>query len=98
MEHINGMELFEYLVKTGAQTDKVTAVILDQILSGLECLHNHDICHRDLKPENIMINPATLDIKIIDFGLSSNFDRPSCILRTRCGSLGYAAPELLALK
>jgi serine/threonine protein kinase len=39
----------------------------------LEKLHEYEIIHRDLKPKNIMINYATDDIFLIDFGLSSKY-------------------------
>lgn len=47
----------------------------------------------DLKIENILISRAG-HIKIIDFGLSNLFS-PSSQLSTFCGSLYFAAPELL---
>jgi serine/threonine protein kinase len=50
----------------------------------------------DLKIENILIS-KTGNIKIIDFGLS-NLYSPFDHLSTFCGSLYFAAPELLNAK
>lgn len=50
----------------------------------------------DLKIENILIS-QTGNIKIIDFGLSNLYD-PVAHLSTFCGSLYFAAPELLNAK
>ena len=50
----------------------------------------------DLKIENILIS-QTGNIKIIDFGLSNLYD-PASHLSTFCGSLYFAAPELLNAK
>lgn len=50
----------------------------------------------DLKIENILIS-KTGNIKIIDFGLS-NLYSPTSHLSTFCGSLYFAAPELLNAK
>lgn len=50
----------------------------------------------DLKIENILIS-KTGNIKIIDFGLS-NLYSPVSHLSTFCGSLYFAAPELLNAK
>ena len=58
-------------------------------------LFNHP-CHSDLKIENILIS-QTGNIKIIDFGLS-NLYNPLDHLSTFCGSLYFAAPELLSAK
>ncbi|KAF9422375.1 hypothetical protein HW555_001965 [Spodoptera exigua] len=47
----------------------------------------------DLKMENIMLDSTKQFIKIVDFGLS-NMWSGGAALRTPCGSLEYAAPEL----
>ena len=52
-----------------------------------------DVALIDLKIENILIS-QTGNIKIIDFGLSNLYD-PIANLSTFCGSLYFAAPELL---
>jgi serine/threonine protein kinase len=52
--------------------------------------------YADLKIENILIS-QTGNIKIIDFGLSNLYD-PVAHLSTFCGSLYFAAPELLNAK
>ncbi|KAL4721325.1 hypothetical protein ACJJTC_018849 [Scirpophaga incertulas] len=43
--------------------------------------------------ENIMLDTSKQFIKIVDFGLSNTWSGGGC-LRTPCGSLEYAAPEL----
>ncbi|KAE9394058.1 Pkinase-domain-containing protein [Gymnopus androsaceus JB14] len=53
-----------------------------------------DYCHRN--NVNILIS-QTGNIKIIDFGLSNLYD-PASHLSTFCGSLYFAAPELLNAK
>jgi serine/threonine protein kinase len=50
----------------------------------------------DLKIENILISKSG-SIKIIDFGLSNLYSTRS-LLTTYCGSLYFAAPELLNAK
>lgn len=42
-----------------------------QILRGLKFIHSAGIIHRDLKPANLLVN-KNCDLKICDFGLSTN--------------------------
>ncbi|KAL0265881.1 UNVERIFIED_CONTAM: hypothetical protein PYX00_011598 [Menopon gallinae] len=67
--------------------------IFRQILSGVDYIHKNSIVHRDLKIENILVDENG-NAKIIDFGLSNFYDRKR-LLTTFCGSLYFAAPELL---
>ncbi|KAG8732026.1 serine/threonine-protein kinase KIN2 [Ceratobasidium sp. 414] len=67
-----------------------------QIGSVLEYCHKNNVVHRDLKIENIIIS-QTGNIKIIDFGPSNLFN-PEDHCSTFCGSLYFAAPELLNAK
>ena len=55
--------------------------------------------HRDLKPENILIkytdnNETDFDIKLTDFGLSSNEINSTVEYHTKVGSEKYKAPEV----
>lgn len=61
-------------------------------------MHNGlDICHLDIKPENVVLDEADPDafvLRLTDFDLS--FDargRQTC--HQRCGTLPFAAPEVL---
>ena len=96
MEYANGGELFEYIVSHGKIKESQACKILQQLLMGLEYLHNNGIAHRDLKPENLLID-QDFNIKIVDFGLSNIF-KSGETLKTACGSPCYAAPEMIAGK
>ena len=50
--------------------------------------------HRDVKPSNIIINLSTLEIRLIDWGLSEYYlnEKP---FHTRVSSRPYKSPELL---
>jgi 5'-AMP-activated protein kinase catalytic alpha subunit len=93
MEYARGGELFEYIVSRKRVREKDACKFLHQILSGVDYLHNLDICHRDLKPENLLMDDFN-NIKIVDFGLS-NIVKEGEGLRTACGSPCYAAPEMV---
>jgi serine/threonine protein kinase len=54
MEFVDGLELFEYLVRRGALPPDEARAFFQQIICGLEYCHRRLICHRDLKPENLV--------------------------------------------
>ena len=66
-----------------------------QLCDVLTYLHNQSppIIFRDLNPRNVMVNPATGDLKLIDFGIA-RFFKPGNTADTQAfGSPGYAPPE-----
>jgi len=66
-----------------------------QLISVLSYLHNvWHIAHRDLKPENVLLDRYD-NIRIIDFGLSKNYNADDPNLSTQCGSPAYAPPEMI---
>ena len=69
--------------------------ILYQLSSALEYLHNQQpsVGHRDIKPANVLVVERGVDgiyVKFADFGLSKAADT----LKTFCGTLEWAAPEI----
>lgn len=69
---ITGGDLFSYVQNWGGALPNVdAAVIMHQLLKGIELLHDRNIVHRDLKPDNVLIsssNSAPLRAIITDFG------------------------------
>lgn len=89
-------DLLDFLTKNGAVPENQSRLWMRQIISGLLYLHTMNIAHRDLKCENILIT-ANYNVKITDFGFARNVrqrDR-DVYSETYCGSLSYAAPEVL---
>lgn len=95
-EYVNGGQMLDYIISHGRLRERAARKFARQIGSALEYCHRNSIVHRDLKIENILIS-KTGNIKIIDFGLSNLFS-PHSHLSTFCGSLYFAAPELLNAK
>ncbi len=71
MEYFPSIDLFDYFENNKfILSEKVVRLIIIQIVSAIEYLHNLGIVHRDIKPENIIINQNDLKVKIIDFNYS----------------------------
>ncbi|KAJ1719067.1 Serine/threonine-protein kinase [Coemansia erecta] len=92
-ELVSGGQMLDYIISHGRLKEKHARKFARQIASAIDYCHRNSIVHRDLKIENILIS-ASGNIKLIDFGLSNVFS-PRAQLSTFCGSLYFAAPELL---
>ncbi|MBE9164366.1 MULTISPECIES: AAA family ATPase [Microcoleaceae] len=59
-------------------------------------IHSANIIHKDINPSNIVYNPETEQLKIIDFGISTQLTRETPILKNPGileGTLAYISPE-----
>ena len=63
------------------------------ILEGLNYLHKNWIIHRDLKPANMLLSPGGI-LKLIDFGLSTDFPPDFGPMISQVVTQWYKAPEL----
>ena len=93
MEYCKLGELFDYIVKKRRLSENESSIFFYQLINGVEYIHSKGIAHRDLKPENLLLTEDKI-LKIIDFGLSHEFDEEQ-FLKTKCGSPSYAAPEII---
>ncbi|KAL4714398.1 hypothetical protein ACJJTC_017693 [Scirpophaga incertulas] len=89
-------DLLDFITKNGPIPENQSRLWMRQIISGIQYIHTMNIAHRDLKCENILIT-ANYNVKITDFGFARyvrHRDR-DILSDTYCGSLSYAAPEVL---
>ena len=95
LEKCNGGELLNEIFNSKHLNEHNAAVICKQLFSVIAYLHEKNIAHRDLKPENILLEEQEdfLNIKLIDFGASTNFNHQTK-LSEMVGSAFYIAPEV----
>uniref|UniRef100_A0A5F9DII1 non-specific serine/threonine protein kinase n=1 Tax=Oryctolagus cuniculus TaxID=9986 RepID=A0A5F9DII1_RABIT len=90
-----GGELFDYIISQDRLSEEEARVVFRQILSAVAYVHSQGYAHRDLKPENLLFDEYH-KLKLIDFGLCAKpKGNKDYHLQTCCGSLAYAAPELI---
>lgn len=69
--------------------------LMCQLLLGLNAIHKAGVIHRDLTLANVMVNDATWDVLIADFGLSRARETEDQEISLDVVTLPYRAPELL---
>eukprot|EP01065_Artemidia_motanka_P031493 TRINITY_DN3788_c0_g1_i1.p1 TRINITY_DN3788_c0_g1~~TRINITY_DN3788_c0_g1_i1.p1 ORF type:complete len:423 (+),score=61.52 TRINITY_DN3788_c0_g1_i1:73-1341(+) len=108
----DGVSLSRLLkMRGGVLPPQEAAYVLQQLFTALCHCHSCGVVHRDVKPENIVVNPSTLQLWLVDFGLAKCFPvkqtngRPlsnrsdvssPLFPTTPCGTLGYVALEMMS--
>lgn len=101
-EYCEGGDLFEFIIKNKLVNERMTKIIIKQLLGALAYLHNEEvnIVHRDIKPENILIlrkehsSPEDITVKLSDFGSASFFSKNKSMTQVT-GTPFYIAPEVI---
>ncbi len=70
MTYIEGEDLLHILKRDQTVSVPDALKILRPVVSGLVAAHDAGVVHRDLKPANIMVEPATGESYIMDFGIA----------------------------
>lgn len=97
MRHAENGDLLEFILKKGPVSEAQSRVWVRQIGLAIQYLHEMDVAHRDLKCENCLIT-SNYNIKLADFGFARfvlDIHGKKTTSSTYCGSLSYAAPEVL---
>lgn len=95
MELAKNGSLTNYLSANGHVIEREACRIFAQIVVAIRYLHTKcRIAHRDIKLDNILVDSHN-NIRLSDFGLSRAFSSDK-LFETLCGSLCYAAPEIMS--
>lgn len=95
-EFIDGQNLAQELAEEGPFNETQIRMLLNDLLSVLQFVHDRQVIHRDIKPENIIRRSSDRKLVLVDFG-ASKFATGTALLRTgtSIGSPEYVAPEQL---
>jgi serine/threonine-protein kinase len=98
LELLKGEDLQQRLQRVGKLSLAETALLLEQVASGLEAAHENGVVHRDLKPPNLFLckrSRGSDRVKILDFGISKLTTSNSVATKTGSvmGTPNYMSPE-----
>ena len=97
LELLNGTDLFKHVSEKEFLDETEAAIILKDLLVCLNDIQKIGIVHRDVKPANILMadrKKTGVSVKLADFGMAT-FLGVDELVRGRCGTPGYVAPEIL---
>jgi eukaryotic-like serine/threonine-protein kinase len=92
MEYVNGCALDEYISHCAEPHLEDAISAMQQVLSGLDYAHRHDVVHRDIKPSNLLVTRDGI-VKITDFGIAKIGPRSPQQTGLLVGTPQYMAPE-----
>lgn len=87
MELLEGVTLAEFAARFRPLLLRNVLKIAIQLTEALDYAHRHGVVHRDIKPENIIVTSATVNIKVMDFGIARTLNDPDW----RADDDGYVA-------
>src|SRR6185503_2339058 len=99
MDYVEGLTLAQLVVK-GPLPARHAATYLKTVAEAIHFAHERNVLHRDLKPSNVLIDSATNQPRLTDFGLAKRLEADTELTLTGqvLGSPNYMSPEQAVAK
>ncbi len=98
MEYIDGIDMNSALIGRDPLLNGRRVQFIRQSAEALAAVHSAGFIHRDMCPRNLLLTKDSLNVKLIDFGLTVPATRPFMLPGNRTGAPNYMAPELVRRK
>jgi len=91
LDYVKNGELFDYIAQTDRFSEAEARYYFRQLIDALDYMHSNGYAHRDIKPENVLLD-ENFNLILADFGFATR----EFTSKSRKGTFGYMAPEVLA--
>jgi serine/threonine-protein kinase len=96
MERLRGHDLSGHTLPDKLLPPEDVVAIVARVAEALAYAHTQGVVHRDVKPANVMIDAATDQVKVTDFGIARITDASRTRTGIVLGTPSYMSPEQIS--